>query len=110
MGQCQVIHYGETIVRRPLRNLLPVDRRAPLRLAMAGCNPNAGQKRIERRSPAWFMGLSHSNRHPFKAHWGKINFIDCPFLTERYQFDRFKPFICPMFPNRYLAQRLLKAA
>jgi hypothetical protein len=41
----------------------------------------------------------------FKAHWGKINFIDAKFVNEAYQFEQFKPFIRPMFINQYLADR-----
>ena len=43
---------------------------------------------------------------PFKAHWGKINFMDEQFVREHFQFERFKPFICPIFVNPYLAERI----
>jgi hypothetical protein len=43
---------------------------------------------------------------PFKAHWGKINFMTPAFVRERYHFDRFEPLINPMFLNDYLAERL----
>ena len=42
----------------------------------------------------------------FKAHWGKINFMDYDFVRERYALDRFKPFIRPLFLNQYLTERL----
>ena len=44
----------------------------------------------------------------FKAHWGKINFIDSDYLSSHYQFDQFKPFINRMFVNPYLAERFNK--
>ena len=43
---------------------------------------------------------------PFKAHWGKINFMDEQFVRDHFQFDQFKPFIRPIFLNRYLAERI----
>jgi len=43
---------------------------------------------------------------PFKAHWGKINFMDEQFVREHFQFDAFQPFICPIFVNPYLAERI----
>jgi hypothetical protein len=43
---------------------------------------------------------------PFKAHWGKINFIDPQFVRRNHQFGAFGPLISPMFMNDYLAKRL----
>jgi hypothetical protein len=43
---------------------------------------------------------------PFKAHWGKINFIDPEFARRNHGFDAFRPLISPMFLNDYLAERL----
>jgi D-arabinono-1,4-lactone oxidase/FAD binding domain len=43
---------------------------------------------------------------PFKAHWGKINFMDEQFVHDHFQFDRFEPFIRPIFVNPYLAERI----
>jgi hypothetical protein len=43
---------------------------------------------------------------PFKAHWGKINFIDPAFVRANHRIDAFRPLIAPMFMNDYLAQRL----
>jgi hypothetical protein len=43
---------------------------------------------------------------PFKAHWGKINFIDAEFVSRNHGFDAFRPLISPMFINDYLAERL----
>jgi hypothetical protein len=43
---------------------------------------------------------------PFKAHWGKINFMDEQFVRDHFQFDRFEPFIRPIFINPYLAERI----
>ena len=42
---------------------------------------------------------------PFKAHWGKINFMDADFVAQNYQFESFKPYIRPLFLNRYLRER-----
>jgi hypothetical protein len=44
---------------------------------------------------------------PFKAHWGKLNFMTPAFVRQRYHLDAFKPLINPMFLNSYLAERLL---
>jgi hypothetical protein len=167
-----VFAYGETKVSGPLRNMLPVDRRAPLWVAMAewSFNPadlnrliNCCKEYFHQHgwpnlpieieltktdnyymSPWNWPGLDYIvkfnfmyltdvtqtaaekeaiNVHlhglwdyliqagiPFKAHWGKINFMDYKFVNEHYQFDQFKPFIRPMFLNRYLEERLLKAS
>jgi hypothetical protein len=43
---------------------------------------------------------------PFKAHWGKINFIDPEFVRRNHDFDAFKPLILPIFMNDYLEERL----
>jgi hypothetical protein len=43
---------------------------------------------------------------PFKAHWGKINFMTPEFVQQHFLFDRFKPFIRSMFLNPYLKERL----
>jgi FAD/FMN-containing dehydrogenase len=43
---------------------------------------------------------------PLKAHWGKLNFMDPDFVREHFQFDKFEPFIRPMFLNAYLKERL----
>ena len=43
---------------------------------------------------------------PFKAHWGKINFIEPEFALRNHGFDAFRPLISPMFLNDYLANRL----
>jgi hypothetical protein len=160
--------YGVTKVSGPLRNMLPVDRRAPLQVAMAewsfapndldrlmaACREYFGKsgwpnlpieieltKTDDYMMSAWnwpgldyivkfnFMYLTDvsgtkpekaeimAHLHglwdfliakgiPFKAHWGKINFMDPPFVQSRYQLDRFKPYIRKMFVNPYLAERL----
>jgi len=46
----------------------------------------------------------------FKAHWGKINFLDTEFVSQQYQYDRFRPYIQPMFLNESLRARLLWTA
>jgi hypothetical protein len=43
---------------------------------------------------------------PFKAHWGKVNFIDPEFVRANHDFESFKPLISPIFLNDYLAERL----
>ena len=43
---------------------------------------------------------------PFKAHWGKINFMDAEFVRRNYQFEAFKPFVREVFLNPYLRERL----
>jgi FAD/FMN-containing dehydrogenase len=45
-------------------------------------------------------------RIPFKAHWGKVNFIDPAFVQERHRIDAFRPLVDPMFLNPYLMERL----
>ena len=159
--------YGETKVSGPLRNMLPVDRRAPLHVAMAewSFNPADLNNLMERckeyfqlkgwpnlpieieltKTDHYFMspwnwpGLDYivkfnfmyltdiSETGPekeeilahlkglwdhleqadiqFKAHWGKINFMDYQFVCDHYRFDQFKPFICSMFLNKYLIDR-----
>jgi hypothetical protein len=43
---------------------------------------------------------------PFKAHWGKINFMTPEFVQQHFQYDAFKPFVRSMFLNPYLQERL----
>ena len=43
---------------------------------------------------------------PFKAHWGKVNFIDPEFVRRNHRLDSFAPGIAPMFLNDHLASRL----
>jgi hypothetical protein len=167
-----MLTYGETKASGPLRNMLPVDRRAPLHVAMAEWSFNpADLKRLmascteyyERKgwpnlpieieltqtdnyfmSPWNWPGLEYIVKFnfmyltdisgtaaeredilahlqglwdhlkqadiPFKAHWGKINFIDYPFVRDHYQFDQFRPFIRPLFLNSYLTDRFMPSA
>lgn len=160
--------YDEERFTGPLRNMLPVDRRAPLRVAMAEwsfrpqdlhrvlgeCRDYFGEAgwpniptEIELtrddgslmsawnwdgldyivkfnfmyltevcRSPgekeeiyAHLRGLwEHLQREgiPFKAHWGKVNFIDPEFVRRNHGFEEFRPLISPIFVNDYLAERL----
>lgn len=160
--------YDEERFTGPLRNMLPVDRRAPLRVAMAEWSfrpqdlhrvlgecrdyfdgvgwPNIPTEieltRIDGalmsawnwdgldyivklnfmyltevcRSPgekeeiyAHLRGLwEHLQREgiPFKAHWGKVNFIDPEFVRRNHGFEEFRPLISPIFVNHYLAERL----
>ena len=42
----------------------------------------------------------------FKAHWGKINFIDPAFAQANHRLDAFAPLISPMFLNDHLAERI----
>ncbi|HET7445623.1 MAG TPA: FAD-binding protein [Solirubrobacterales bacterium] len=160
--------YDDSEVSGPLRNMLPVDRRAPLRVAMAewSFRPADVQKVIgeceqyfgEQGWPnipteieltkvdgnmmsGWnwpglpyivkfnFMYLTevctepgekdqiyahlrglwqHLERAavPFKAHWGKINFIDPAFAGRELELDAFRPLISPIFMNDYLEERI----
>jgi FAD/FMN-containing dehydrogenase len=159
--------YGETKVSGPLRNMLPVDRRAPLHVAMAewSFNPADLNRLMEcykeyfehkgwpnlpieielTKTDPYFMSpwnwpgldyivkfnfmyltdicetpiekeniLAHLRglwQHlieaaiPFKAHWGKINFLDSKFVADHYRYDQFKPYICSLFLNKYLTDR-----
>ena len=167
-----MLTYGETKASGPLRNMLPVDRRAPLHVAMAewsfnpadlnrlmaSCTeyyelkgwPNLPIEIELTQTDHYFMspwnwpGLEYivkfnfmyltdisgtaSEREdilahlhglwdhlrqaniPFKAHWGKINFMDYPFVRDQYRFDQFKPFIRPLFLNPYLTDRFNPSA
>jgi FAD/FMN-containing dehydrogenase len=159
--------YGETQVSGPLRNMLPVDRRTPLHVAMAewSFDPTDLNNLMERcreyyerkgwpnlpieieltktddylMSPWNWQGLDYIVKFNFmyltdisqtesekeqirahlrglwdhlvqagirfKAHWGKINFMDHAFVEDHYEFEQFRPFICPMFLNKYLTDR-----
>jgi FAD/FMN-containing dehydrogenase len=160
--------YGERRFTGPLRNMLPVDRRAPLRVAMAewSFRPQDTYRVLgecheyfDRRGwpnipteielsgvdgslmSAWnwdglpyvvkfnFMYLTEVCTKPgekediyahlrglweqlqgagvpFKAHWGKINFIDPEFVRRNHGFEAFQPLIAPLFVNEHLAERL----
>lgn len=43
---------------------------------------------------------------PFKAHWGKINFLTPETTAAKYRLQEFLPYTHPMFMNDYLRQRL----
>jgi FAD/FMN-containing dehydrogenase len=43
---------------------------------------------------------------PFKAHWGKINFLDYDFVRSHYEFERFRPYMRDLFLNDYLVERV----
>ncbi len=163
-----VLTYKDVHATGPLRNMLPVDRRAPLRVAMAewsfrpedihlvlgACRgyfddhgwPNIPTEieltRVDGAlMSAWswpdldyvvkfnWMYLTEVCTHPgekeqiyahlrglwnhlrardipFKAHWGKINFIDPEFVAANHGIDAFRPLIQPMFMNDYLAERI----
>lgn len=160
--------YDDSEVSGPLRNMLPVDRRAPLRVAMAEwsfrpadlqkvigeCEQYFGEqgwpnipteieltKVDDAMMSGWnwpglpyivklnFMYLTevctepgekdqiyahlrglwrHLQRVgvPFKAHWGKINFIDPEFAARELELDAFRPLISPIFLNDYLEERI----
>jgi FAD/FMN-containing dehydrogenase len=160
--------YKDSHATGPLRNMLPVDRRAPLLVAMAEWSfrppdvhlvlgecqdyfddhgwPNIPTEielsRVDGSlMSAWnWEGLSYVVKFnfmyltevctkpgekdaiyahlrglwqhlqaagiPFKAHWGKINFIDPEFVQRNHRFDEFAPLITPMFMNDYLAERI----
>jgi FAD/FMN-containing dehydrogenase len=46
------------------------------------------------------------SRIPFKAHWGKLNFMDADFVRKNFAFGEFEPHIRPLFMNPYLSARL----
>jgi hypothetical protein len=160
--------YGEIKVNGPLRNMLPVDRRAPLHVAMAewsfnpadleavlaACReyyrqrgwPNLPIEIELTKTDAYFMspwnwpGLSYivkfnfmyltdvsgtaiekeaivahlhglwewllEKKIPFKAHWGKINFIDPAFAARQHAVEPFKPLMRSIFINPYLVERI----
>jgi FAD/FMN-containing dehydrogenase len=160
--------YGESHATGPLRNMLPVDRRAPLRVAMAEWSfrpedvhtvlgecrqyfdghgwPNIPTEieltRVDGSlMSAWswdglpyivkfnFMYLTEVCTEPgekeeiyahlrglwehlenagvqFKAHWGKVNFIDPDFVRRHHGIDAFRPLISPMFMNDYMTERI----
>jgi hypothetical protein len=160
--------YGEIVATGPLRNMLPVDRRAPLHVTMAewSFNPAELDKILNHckeyfqqngwpnlpieieltktnnyfMSPWNWQGLDYivkfnfmyltdvsntehekdqiiahlqglwnhllKNGVRFKAHWGKINFIDYDLVHSQYEIDRFKPFMRSLFLNTYLTARL----
>jgi FAD/FMN-containing dehydrogenase len=162
------VTYKESRATGPLRNMLPVDRRAPLHVAMAEwsfrpehvhrvigeCQEYFGRNgwpnipteieltRVDGAlMSAWswegvpyvvkfnFMYLTEVCAEPgekeaiyahlrglwehleaagvpFKAHWGKINFIDPAFVRRNHRLDAFRPLISPMFMNDYLAERI----
>jgi FAD/FMN-containing dehydrogenase len=160
--------YEESQATGPLRNMLPVDRRAPLRVAMAEWSFRPGdlhrvlgecERYFEDHGwpnipteieltrvdgslmSAWsweelpyivkfnFMYLTEVCTEPgekeaiyahlrglwehleaagvpFKAHWGKINFIDPEFVRRNHELDAFRPLISPIFMNDYLEERI----
>jgi hypothetical protein len=162
------LFYGEDRATGPLRNMLPVDRRAPLRVAMAEWSfrpedvkrvigecqeyfgdhgwPNIPTEieltKVDDKlmSPWNWDGLAYIVKFnfmyltevctepgekeeiyahlrglwehleaagvPFKAHWGKVNFIDPEFVRRNHHFDAFKPLIAPIFVNDYLTERI----
>jgi FAD/FMN-containing dehydrogenase len=160
--------YRDSHATGPLRNMLPVDRRAPVHVAMAewSFRPQDVQRVIGEcqryfdshgwpnipteielsrvdgslMSPWNWEGLPYIVKFnfmyltevctgpgekeaiyahlrglwehleaagiPFKAHWGKINFIDPEFVQRNHDLDAFRPLISPMFMNDYLAERI----
>lgn len=160
--------YSPSHATGPLRNMLPVDRRAPLRVAMAewSFRPQDVHRVLEEcrhyfkrhgwpnipteieltridgaHMSAWnwdglpyivkfnFMYLTEVCSEPgekeaiythlrglwehfenagvpFKAHWGKINFIDPDFARRNHRVDAFRPLISPLFMNAYLRERI----
>lgn len=161
--------YGQVKASGPLRTMLPVDRRAPLKVAMAewSFNPadldrllavcrqyyeNHGWPNLPIEieltktdnyymSPWNWTGLAYIIKFnfmylmdvcttadekseiiahlrglwetliqagiPFKAHWGKINFMDYAFVQSHFELEAFQPYTRPMFLNPYLKERLM---
>lgn len=166
--ELMALTYDDSHATGPLRNMLPVDRRAPLHVAMAewsfrpedayrvigACEEYFGQQgwpnipteieltRVDgNMMSAWdwdglpyvvkfnWMYLTevctepgekeaiHAHLRglwehlqaasiPFKAHWGKINFIDPEFVRANHRWDEFRPLISPIFMNDYLEERI----
>jgi len=161
-------NYAEVKANGPLRNMLPVDRRAPVHCAMAEWSfdpANLDQVLASCRayysankwpnlpieieltrtdtnlmSPWNWEGLPYIVKFNFmyltdflndaekgaaiahlrglwdhfrqegirfKAHWGKLNFLDPDYVRTHYQLDRFEPHIQPLFLNSYLRERLI---
>jgi len=166
------LFYGTTVFTGPLRNMLPVDRQVPIRVAMAewsfnpadlsnvrekcnqffqkngwpnlpieieltktdnffmSCNntfstqnksnyvvkfnfmyataccstPPLMQKLIEHLQNLWNFLVNAGI--VFKAHWGKMNFMDAAFVQKHYDLEPFKPAVSPLFMNQYLRERL----
>lgn len=159
--------YTPIHVTGPMRNILPVDRLAPLRVAQAewcfdpadlskavalmrayfGANkwPNITieieltrtdhyhmsawnwpgipavakfnlQYLTDGQSPenralmmAHLQGLWHAIQASglkFKAHWGKLNFMDTAFVAANFELEAFKPYVQPALMNDYLRARL----
>jgi hypothetical protein len=159
--------YGQVKASGPLRNMLPVDRRAPLHVAMAewsfdpadlhrvmdACRayfranrwPNLPIEIELTRTDAYMMSpwaweglpyivkfnfmyltdfLSEAEkgqlvehlrglwRHlraagiRFRAHWGKINFMDPEFVRTSFRLSEFEPYVQPRLVNPYLRERL----
>jgi FAD/FMN-containing dehydrogenase len=173
-GPLQVVYdvmaltYKASYATGPLRNMLPVDRRAPMHVAMAEWSfrpddvhrvlgeceeyfdthgwPNIPTEieltRVDGNlmSPWTWEGLSYIVKFnfmyltevctesgekeaiyahlrglwdhleaaavPFKAHWGKINFIDPEFVRRNHGIDAFRPLISSMFVNDYIEERI----
>jgi FAD/FMN-containing dehydrogenase len=161
--------YGQVKASGPLRTMLPVDRRAPLRVAMAEWSFNPAdldrlmalcRQYYEQHgwpnlpieieltktdnfymSPWNWPGLDYIVKFnfmyltdvcqapgekdaiythlrglwealgqagiPFKAHWGKINFMDHAYVQSHFDLEAFQPFTRPMFLNTYLKERLV---
>ncbi|QRK09624.1 hypothetical protein JQX13_05685 [Archangium violaceum] len=161
--------YGTTKATGPLRNMLPVDRRAPLHAAMAEwsfdpadlprvreecrdyfeqsgwpnmpieieltktdgyhmspwnwpgleyvvkfnfmyltdvCRTEAEREGIYTHLRGLWAHLTQAGIR-FKAHWGKINFMDHAFVRANHGLELFEPLIHPLFMKEYLAERLL---
>lgn len=160
--------YSDRRATGPLRNMLPVDRRAPLHVAMAEwsfrpqdvgrvideCERYFGEHgwpnipteieltRVDggMMSPWNWQGVPYVVKFnfmyltevctepgekeaiyahleglwnhfkavgvPFKAHWGKINFINPKFVRRNYEIDAFRPLISPIFMNAHLDERI----
>jgi FAD/FMN-containing dehydrogenase len=162
------VTYKDLQASGPLRNMLPVDRRAPLHVAMAewsfrpqdtarvrgACEEyfeRAGWPNIPTEieltrvdgslmSPWNWDGLEYIVKFnfmyltevstgpgekdaiyahlrglwehlraagvPFKAHWGKINFIKPDFVRANHQLDAFRPLASPIFLNDHVSARI----
>ncbi len=68
-------------------------------------NDPVQMKRVFDHLHGLWNALDHAGV-PFKAHWGKVNFLTPERVARDYGIAAFRPFILPMFVNDYLRHRL----
>lgn len=50
--------------------------------------------------------LRDDARVEFRAHWGKLNFIDPDWVQTHSHIEEFRPFVCPVLLNDYIEARI----